>query len=108
MSNALYTEAGLKIQKIRDKKGYTRETLAEKAEISNKFLYEIETGRKGFSAEVLYNISKSLNVNCDYILTGKHIDGNYNKGILEVIELFDEEQTDMLIQLLELIYKFPG
>lgn len=105
MSKILYIEAGMRIQKMRDNKGYTREILAEKADISNKFLYEIETGKKGFSAEVLYNISKSLNVNCDYIMTGKHISGNYNSGILEVIELFDEEQMDMLIQLLKLVYK---
>ena len=36
--------------------------LAELADISPRFLYEIETGRKGFSAEVYYKIGQALDV----------------------------------------------
>lgn len=52
----LYKEAGERILLVRIMRGYTRETLAERAAISPKFLYEIETGRKGFSAAVLFNL----------------------------------------------------
>lgn len=65
-----YENAGKRIMLKRIEKGYSREALAEASSISSKFLYEIETGRKGFSAEVLYRISKALQVDCAYIMLG--------------------------------------
>jgi len=67
----IYKEAGQRIYLIRAIKGYTRESLSERADISPKFLYEIETGRKGFSAVVLFNLCQALDIDCDYILSGK-------------------------------------
>lgn len=64
-------QVGGRIRKLRELNHYTRESLAEKVGVSPKFLYEIETGRKGFSAEVLCLISKTLSASCDYILFGK-------------------------------------
>lgn len=69
----IYENAGKRIMSVRMNKGYSREALAEAAFISSKFLYEIETGRKGFSAEVLYHISNALEVDCDYILSGDSV-----------------------------------
>ncbi len=40
---------GTRIRYIRELNHYTREELAEYADISSKFLYEIESGQKGFS-----------------------------------------------------------
>ena len=57
-----YMHSSEKIKGLRIHQGYTVEQLAEEANISTKFLYEIEAGRKGFSANVLYKISKALNV----------------------------------------------
>lgn len=48
----------------------TREKLAELADISTSFLYEIETGKKGFSADVLERLAGALDVKADYILHG--------------------------------------
>ncbi len=64
-------DAGKRIQYLRKLNGYTREDFSEKAKISSKFLYEIELGRKGFSAEVLLSIARNLAVSCDYIMTGE-------------------------------------
>ena len=58
MKSDLYVEAGKRIRLIREKKQYTREYVALKADISSKFLYEIEHGLKGFSADNLYKISR--------------------------------------------------
>lgn len=68
MANA---KAGERIRELREMQNYTREDLAEKVDISSKFLYEIETGKKGFSADTLCRISKSLSVSCDYIMFGE-------------------------------------
>ena len=53
------TKIGTRIREIREEKNISRETLAAHAEISTKFLYEIENGKKGISAETLFKISKS-------------------------------------------------
>lgn len=39
-------EIGNRIRETREQKSITRESLAENAEISPKFLYEIKTGKK--------------------------------------------------------------
>lgn len=68
MSNKII---GQRIREMREAHSYTREALAELVDISDKFLYEIETGRKGFSADVLCRLSKVLSVSCDYIMLGE-------------------------------------
>lgn len=49
----VYYDAGNRIRYLRERQHYTREQLAEMADISPKFLYEIESGQKGFSADTL-------------------------------------------------------
>jgi transcriptional regulator with XRE-family HTH domain len=102
--NSLYSEAGQRIRRLREINGYTREELAEIADISSKFLYEIETGHKGFSADTLYRIAKALSVNSDFILTGinssKHID-----ELISTLSRFDDMQIHIMIHLLELYYE---
>ena len=53
MNDAKELTAGMRIKKLRLEKRYTREQLAYLADISDKFLYEIESGKKGFSAVTL-------------------------------------------------------
>ncbi len=65
-----YKEAGMRIMLLRDKHCYTRKELSQRSGMSSKFIYEIETGRKGFSARTLLRLSETFGVSCDYILTG--------------------------------------
>lgn len=62
---------GFRIQELRKERNMTREELAERAEISTKFLYEVEMGKKGISAETLLKIGIALSTSCDYLLTGE-------------------------------------
>lgn len=64
-------EVGKRIRKLRKEQNLTREVLSEKADISTKFLYEIEMGKKGISAETLLKVSTALSVSCDYLMTGE-------------------------------------
>ncbi len=67
----IYVEAGKRVHAVRIMRGYTKKQLAGLASITPKFLYEIENGKKGFSAQVLYNLCNALEVDCDYIMTGR-------------------------------------
>ncbi len=71
---------GERIKGLRLKRKMTREELAEEADLSVSFIYEIETGKKSFSAYTLGNLSRALAVNPDYILLGefKETEGQSN------------------------------
>lgn len=100
---SLYKYAGQRILMVRTMRGYTRETLAELADISPKFLYEIETGKKGFSALVLHNLCGALEVDCDYILTGGRVD-MYDQNLIRSLELFEKDKTEQIAKILKEIY----
>jgi len=68
--NNFYIEIGKKIKEKRKNKGWSREKLATLSYISDKFLYDIEVGKKGMSAETLYKISKALDISADWLLDG--------------------------------------
>lgn len=61
---------GERIKYLRLTRKMTREELAEAAEMSTSFLYEIETGKKSFSAYTLDNLAQALDLTTDYILHG--------------------------------------
>lgn len=102
--NNFYYEAGIRIRELREKNRYTREKLSELAEISPKFLYEIETGQKGFSADTLYRVARSLTVSCEYIITG-NTQNNYDSKIMNSLELFNSSQMSKLAEILQLIHE---
>lgn len=104
--NEMYKQAGERIEKMRREYGYTRKQFAGKVEISEKFLYEIENGKKGFSAENLYNIAKALGVTCDYILLGRRKKGKVNSEMMAVLEHFNETDTKKLLRLLKILDEF--
>lgn len=84
-------DIGLRIRALREANGYTREAFATRINISTKFLYEVESGKKGFSAETLYKISRALSTSSDYIMSGnKH--EKIPEKILDILEGFSPDQ----------------
>lgn len=67
----LDTEIGQRIRNSREALGYSRETLSEKAELSNSFLSSIELGTGSCTAEYLKRLCRALGVSADYILFGR-------------------------------------
>lgn len=104
MKNVYYS-AGIRIRYLREEKHYTREKLAEMAEISPKFLYEIELGSKGFSADTLYKLAEALETNADFILYGEYR-GKSDNEALRLFNRYDKKKQKDLVEILELICKF--
>lgn len=97
-------EVGDRIKKIRKKNNYTREQLAEIADISPKFLYEIETGKKGCSSYVLYRITMALDVKSDYLLVGEK--ASMDKQDLEhLLNLFSREQLTSVLEIIKSVHR---
>lgn len=90
----MYSISSKIIRTLRISQGYSVSELAETADISTKFLYNIEAGKTGFSAKVLLNLAKALNVSCDFILTGK--ESNDGSIIIEIIKQFNVSEQKHL------------
>lgn len=104
MYEFIYEEAGKRIRLLREERNLSRDILSERAEISAKFLYEIESGKKGFSADTLYRLSKALNVPSEYILSGNCSINDISEYIPKA-KLFSIEQEMYLQAIIQLIYK---
>lgn len=89
---------------LRIDRRYTKEQLAYLADISEKFLYEIEMNKKGFSADTLMKLSRALEVSMDYIMLGK---GNrkYEDEIVATLEQFKPNTLEMVDRLLKVAYE---
>ena len=64
-------EIGRRVRLRREDLGLSREQLAEKIDVSNQFIADIEYGNRGMSLETLYKMSKILQTSADYFLAGK-------------------------------------
>ena len=67
MSNAAI---GGRIRQAREERSYTREKLAELADISADFLWEVEAGRKSMKVQNLGKIAAALCISTDYLIYG--------------------------------------
>lgn len=92
-----------RIRELREIQNYTREALAEKVDISAKFLYEIEAGKKGFSADTLCRISRALSVSCDYIMYGEEKEHRSKERIICVLEMLKPRQISQIQDILEIL-----
>lgn len=68
--NEFYIGVGGRIKQKRLSLRLTRDNLAYIASISDKFLYDIETGKKGMSAETLHKLARAMDVSADWLLDG--------------------------------------
>ena len=93
-------EIGQRIQEIRKERNMTREDLAEKAEISSKFVYEVEMGKKGFSAESVAKISRALCTSSDYLLTGE------GEKDLKKLEPLGPKERKQLERVVRVVHEF--
>lgn len=97
-------EVGRRIQELRLKKEISREQLAVKMGITTKYLYEIEKAKKGFSADTLIKISKTLSCSCDYILQGinepekNEKEEEFNSDILNG---YSDKECELILEIFE-------
>lgn len=89
---------GTRILDERQKRHFTQEQLAEMAEITPRYLYNLEQGKSSPSAYVLYLIAHALNVSMDYLVSDNypvendqwnpfflHFDINERKNIIQFL-----------------------
>lgn len=95
---------GKRIMAVRLKNNYTREYLAEMADISPKYLYEIEIGKKGCSSYILYRLTDALNVKIEYIMNGENT-AMVSNDTAELMSIFTDRQVETIQDMIKLIYQ---
>lgn len=70
---------GERLRDIRMQKQITREALAEKIDVSARFLADVESGKVGISLVTLRNMCKYLGVSSDYLLGLSDTDSEYSE-----------------------------
>ena len=96
-----YTRIGVQIMNLRIQKHYTRESLAEMVDISAKYLYEIEKGKKGCSGYILYKLAQCLDTSIDYIINSGSIS---DIKIDKLYSNLKKEKKDKMEALLCILY----
>ena len=96
---------GERIRELREVQNYTREAFAEKIDISAKFLYEIETGKKGFSADTLIRISEALFVSCDYIMLGEDTKHCNSERVMCMLDAMKPKQIYQIQSIIQILYE---
>lgn len=76
MNKTLISE---KILHIRNLHNMSREELAEKAELSVSYLYQLESGRKSIGLSALIKVSDVLQVSIDELVDGNRKEPESNK-----------------------------
>ena len=72
-------EIGLKIQKLRIKRGYKQNQLVNKAGISSAYIRDIEVGRKNPTVQVLGYICNALEITLQQFFTDEASSENQDK-----------------------------
>jgi len=102
--NEFNEAVGRRIRETREMRGVKKEWLAEHLDITNKHLYDVETGRKGISLERLHILSDLLCVSIDYLVSGRRNDRGYDS----ITELFDALNNDELIRIEKILRAIIG
>lgn len=106
--NDFNKKLGLKIKKLRERRGFSREKLGEIAKISDRFIYDVETGQKGISAETLYKLSQALNVTSDYLLFEVEENKNELSYVTEILKSLSPSELESVEKIILEISKLAS
>lgn len=95
-------QMGMRIRNLREERHLTREQFSEDVEISPQFLYAIESGQKGISANTLARICHAFHVSSDYILFGESFT-KVSDEIMHSINELDTKQLQLIAGMLNII-----
>lgn len=96
---------GKRIQEIRKKKGFTQEQVAEKMDISSKYLSSIERGKENMTLNTILSLSDALDVPLNDFTNMLEIEetGNRRKLVDELLDGASDEQLKLVYKLLKVI-----
>ena len=105
-------ETGKRIRQEREKPRMTREELADRADITPRFLADIESGIKGMSVDTLCSLCSELDVSLDHIVKGPEGDtlrqNSRIRDMQEMMELLFRGLDERGFRFLEDVYTYSA
>lgn len=96
-------DMGMRLRKVREERKMTRETLAEKVDLSVNFIADVEYGNKSPSIRKFYSLIQALDTNADYILGGNmreiDIDEEAAEAYKEIMNILNQCNAKQLASL---------
>ncbi len=93
-------QIGKNIAMLREKAGYTQETLSEKIDVSRSFLAHVEQGERSFSSYKLKILADTLHVSMDSIYYGP----SREMKAKEIMKELEDMSTDELEAVHQIIH----
>ncbi|MBN8246020.1 MAG: helix-turn-helix transcriptional regulator [Verrucomicrobia bacterium] len=66
----ILTAFGVSVRKHRETKGFTQETLAERADLDRTYLSDVERGTRNLGVKNVVRLAKALGVSASQLLEG--------------------------------------
>ncbi len=97
---------GARIRKLRQIKGWTQQELGERAEISYKYLGDIERGKENPTVNVLVKIADAFEIELSELLLSEQGTGSRKQIKTEITEILDVLPDDVLKKILLVLRVF--
>lgn len=100
-----YAQLGLKIKKVRQRRGLTQDTLAELVSCNTSHISNIENNHTKVSLNVLLAIANALNTSIDYLLANQYENSSLalENEIMRVIRTCSDEKKEKILKIIEII-----
>ena len=96
-------EMGRRLREARERLNWSREVLAERADLSVSFIADLELGNTGTRLENFVRLCRLLEVNADYILFGDA--GPAVQRVTDLLRDRDEETVRVVEQTVEALLR---
>ncbi len=87
---------GVNIQRLREERHYTQESLSEKIGVTPNHLSAIERGVSGVSLELLEKLCQVLSVTADHILFGRAAAEANGEELLRLLQTISDGQSEII------------
>lgn len=101
----LTKQLGKRVKELRKHRGYTQESLAQRADISDKYLSEVERGECKVSVEVLNKVASGLHVNLHDLVNFDSANGRpqNEEQLIALIKNASDEELVMLQRVIKAV-----
>lgn len=99
-------EVGERIRKIREDLKLNRESFAERIDISDVFLGQIERGERSLSLKTLCRIVAFTGTSTDFILFGKSAENKIINKINRILTLSSDNMLSYMYQIITCSFNF--
>ncbi len=100
-----YKKIGMRLAQRRKEINMKQNTLAEKTNLSNNHISNIENGHSIPSLETFAKICNTLDVTPDYLLLGTLKSNNVPQNIVDKLNLCDPTSLSLISQIIDIILK---